>query len=624
MILEAFTVGRDCGHFLMVNFLIIFNGMNIRRRWLHVLAAAVMTLCICACSDDDGIDSSAAKPEIPILTNVGSYTFNGLDETMATGTYEGGREPEFVWDEDFASNVLHLDGGYVSTANPLADRPLVEGFSFTAWVKFPGAHEDAQTDAHSRAADGSGALVSFADDAQGRKLVVTERMGLAFDGQTLSEGLSGLNDGEWHYFAVKMADGVYTLYKDGAEAGTTEIDGALCGQMFEFLSASATAMYIGYGAENRPEEFWMENLNVYKDEIGEDETEVPERGIVTIGKTDYTSAMWEELSDVETIDGDGEFEYKFTNHSDGAAYPHNYVFVVSNGKRPGDEGYAEYAVMRADWYGWTNGQEGPGHTISFEYDFNIGDFNLFMQDAEVDLRFVRRGTGGTMTAHYTTAQGKTYYYTCTLTNLPADGTIGTFFTVERSYIELRTSATYAGAIRGEEAEEDAIVTVGKTDYTSAAWEELSDVETIDGDGEFEYRFTNRSGGAEFPHNYWFVVSNGKRPGDEGYAEYAVMRADWYGWTDAQEGEGHTISFDFDFNIDDFKTFMRNVEVDLKFVRQGNVGVMTAYYTTAEGETYYYTCTVTNLPADGTIGTFFTVEKAYIELDTSKTYVGPVR
>ena len=264
--------------------------MNIRRRWLHVLAAAVMTLCICACSDDDGMDPSAAKPEIPILTNVGSYTFDGLDETMATGTYEGGREPEFVWDEDFASNVLHLDGGYVSTANPLAGRPLVEGFSFTAWVKFPRAHGDAQADAHSRAADGNGALVSFADDAQGRKLVVTERMGLVFDGETLSEGLSGLDDGEWHYFAVKMADGVYTLYKDGAEAGTAEIGEGLCEQAFEFLSASATAMYIGYGAENRPEEFWMENLNVYKDGIGEDETEVPERGIVTVGKTDLNTS----------------------------------------------------------------------------------------------------------------------------------------------------------------------------------------------------------------------------------------------------------------------------------------------------------------------------------------------
>lgn len=598
--------------------------MNIKKKWLYLFAATTFALCTPSCSDEDEANPYENRREIPILTNVGSYTFDGLDETMTTGTYEGGKEPEFVLDGTLASNVLHLDGGYISVPNPLADRPLVEGASLTMWVKASVAeNEGTLSGTSSRAADGSGALVAFMDGTQSRKLVLTERMGLVFDETVLSEGFSGLHDGEWHYFAVKITNNACTLYRDGAETGKTEIAGDICTQVFEFLSATATDMYVGFGTENRLDEFYMEDLNVYKDEIGDDEISVPEKGITVIGNTDYSSAMWESLSGVETIDGDGEFGYRFTNHSDGADFPHNYVFVVSNGKLPGEEGYVEYAVMRADWYGWTDGQEAPGHIISFEYNFNIGDFKTFMQDVEVDLRFVRQGTTGTMTANYTTTGGETYYYTCTITNLPQEGTVGTFFTVEKAYIELNVNETYAGPIRGEETDPGSIAVVGNTDYSSTAWSVYSGIETIDGDGEFEYSFTNHSDGVDYSHNYIFVVSNGKLPGEEGYSEYAALRADWYGWLNG-DGLQNSVKFEYDFKIADFKTFMQDVEVNLKFVRQGTTGTMKANYTTTGGETYYYTCTITNLPQNGTVGTFFTVQNSYIELKTSKTYAGPIR
>ena len=70
---------------------------------------------------------------------------------------------------------------------------------------------------------------------------------------------------------------------------------------------------------------------------------------VSLGAEDCSTAWWTEFTNDMKIPAGETFEFNFTNYSSGAGNWNNYVLIL----RKAD--LAEYAVVRADNYGWGNG-----------------------------------------------------------------------------------------------------------------------------------------------------------------------------------------------------------------------------------------------------------------------------
>ena len=140
-----------------------------------------------------------------------------------------------------------------------------------------------------------------------------------------------------------------------------------------------------------------------------------------------------------------------------------------------------------------------------------------------------------------------------------------------------------------------------------------------GECTFHYSFTNYTDKAENWDNWLLVITNGKERDASGYKEYAVIRADAYGWGDFANDAQREAGMANDYDWDTFKSDMDGAEVDLTVSIKGGKMDMKAVTTTTNGKTYTYTYTVSGLPS-GTKGAFLTMEKAHLVLNTDGCYM----
>lgn len=160
-----------------------------------------------------------------------------------------------------------------------------------------------------------------------------------------------------------------------------------------------------------------------------------------VGPADLTAGWWSYFSNFTKITGNtaSPFAYTFYNNTVGVNKWNNWVLVVTNGKDRGEAGYAEYFVLRADAYGWGDGNY-AGTNIVSTYDFD--SFAEQMKGAYCMIILTRSGNRIDMTAKVTTATGVklgdyTFFYEGAST---AD--IGTFLTVEAASLDMRTVGYY--------------------------------------------------------------------------------------------------------------------------------------------------------------------------------------
>jgi hypothetical protein len=187
-------------------------------------------------------------------------------------------------------------------------------------------------------------------------------------------------------------------------------------------------------------------------------------------------------------------------------------------------------------------------------------------------------------------------------------------TVYRNVITSKEIAVPAIGSSGNEFQE--IITVGETDFSTGWWSAFSDHLSATGDCIFHYTFKNYTDKVNNWDNWVLVVTNGKNRDEEGYAEHFVLRADAYGWGGAAYN-GDNITHDY--NWDTFKDDMHGATVDLTLKRVAGRAEMTAVTTTTGGKTFTYTYFAEGIT--GAIGTFFTLEHAYLELQAKEIYVG---
>lgn len=171
------------------------------------------------------------------------------------------------------------------------------------------------------------------------------------------------------------------------------------------------------------------------------ETIIPdENALETVGTVDRNNTFWSAFSNGYELAEGATVTVKLNNYSNCLTNWNNYVVCLTNTQTTADlapsaanyEGYVEYAVFRADSYGWA--------ATAFEWTNSWMDWNAWlalMADAEVTISMTRNGATVTVETTFVGADGTTMTSTAVITTtLTADAPCYFFFTGENSYIEI--------------------------------------------------------------------------------------------------------------------------------------------------------------------------------------------
>ena len=153
---------------------------------------------------------------------------------------------------------------------------------------------------------------------------------------------------------------------------------------------------------------------------------------VSLGAEDCSTAWWTEFTNDLKIPAGETFEFNFTNYSSGVNNWNNYVLIL----RKAD--LAEYAVVRADNYGWGNGYAActpigtQGDWATWLATMNGAKVKMFVTNCNngtADVQAIVTGTDGSVT---------TQSYLGINTIDPSD--LNVAFTVDSSHLKFGSAA----------------------------------------------------------------------------------------------------------------------------------------------------------------------------------------
>lgn len=153
---------------------------------------------------------------------------------------------------------------------------------------------------------------------------------------------------------------------------------------------------------------------------------------VSLGAEDCSTAWWTEFTKDMKIPAGETFEFNFTNYSSGAGNWNNYVLIL----RKAD--LAEYAVVRADNYGWGNGYAActpigtQGDWATWLATMNGAKVKMFVTNCNngtADVQAIVTGTDGSVTVQN---------YLGINTIDPSD--LNVAFTVDSSHLKFGTAS----------------------------------------------------------------------------------------------------------------------------------------------------------------------------------------
>lgn len=595
------------------------------------LVALFAVFCLWSCQDWGEMDPPAGNQQKPTLKELASYTFDDLGSDVSIGVYQGGKAPKLVVDKQLEV-VLELDGGYVSYSNPLQFYTLQEAASLTGWVKLNESDEDTP-------------IFCFSDETGSKKLMFTANSDLYYNEEKLNTNSLLLTAGEWHWFSVAVKPDSYAIYIDGvAVDGTITNDESVAtvsravasGEVMNFMT-EASKLYFGYGSKEKPVKMWIDEVSVYKNLITDKEIakpELPEIGeggdsgdgdnpgnenIYVLGAPDCSTGWWSEFSPIMKADGDCIFHHRFVNHTNGLNAWNNWVLGISNGKLPNEEGYQEYAIVRADNWGWLNGNgdntiDKSGYPLSNTYDLTNG-WTLFCQEMEgavVDLTVQRKGSTLTMNADIVTKSKLNWTYSWTYGAIP-NGELGVFLTVDGSYLEIDLEEAYVGNTYSQ-----GYNVVGSQDNSTEWWGAHSSKVLMEGDGKVVYQLYNHTSKTNIWNSYVFILTTGTHPTESGYNgatdELLILRADPYGWGAIYDEGAITVIDGMDVEKAD------GALVTVSFTRKGTEIAYSASFDYNGTIITPYTYIASNFPDNQEKwAAFFTVDNCWLDIISVVTY-----
>ena len=230
------------------------------------------------------------------------------------------------------------------------------------------------------------------------------------------------------------------------------------------------------------------------------EFEVVDKMYTSVGATDNSTPFWGAHSDNIKVNPGETFVSTFTNYTSGANNWNNFCVVLCSA-----DGATEYAVVRADNYGWGTGYDACTHSGT------QGDWATWlaaMDGAKVTTYITNNGNGtADIKAVMVGNDGNTYTQSYTGINTVDPNNCYFNFTIDNSHIEFDT-------------------VIGAEDNSSPFWDAHSADINVPVGKTMTQRFRNYTNGANNWNNFCVVLTR------EDNTEYAVVRADNYGWGDS--------------------------------------------------------------------------------------------
>lgn len=277
----------------------------------------------------------------------------------------------------------------------------------------------------------------------------------------------------------------------------------------------------------------------------------------TLGSDANDAAFWSVHSDVWAAPAGKAMTMTFTNNNDGGANWNNFLVVLQStaaGHSAADDpAYSEYAVLRADNFGWGAGYAGA----ILESDWDWGTFMDDMNGANVTLTIVNHGDGfADVYAKIVTAEGDEHFQN--YKNIAVSGDLYFCLTLEKAYltgittpveseITAEQAAAHKEATAAANAAEEAyraavndfaeqyenlptVDYVGTTDSATPFFGDHSDYWQVEQGESSTVRFINHNSGEGANwFNFLIVLRNTVDGTDGAKGEYAVLRADNFGW-----------------------------------------------------------------------------------------------
>ena len=233
--------------------------------------------------------------------------------------------------------------------------------------------------------------------------------------------------------------------------------------------------------------------------IGYAEFEIVDKLYTTIGNTDNSTPFWGAHSENIKVAAGETFVSSFTNYTSGANNWNNFCVVLCRADN------SEYAVVRADNYGWGDGYAACTPSGGQQ---DWGAWLKAMNGAKVKVAVTNNGNGTADVQMVMVGNdGKTYIQSYTGINTIDAGDFYFRFTVDGSHIEF----------------DDVI---GNEDNSSAFWGAHSQMIHVPNGQTVTQRFVNFTNLQNNWNNFCVVLTR------EDNTEYAVVRADNYGWGDS--------------------------------------------------------------------------------------------
>ena len=308
--------------------------------------------------------------------------------------------------------------------------------------------------------------------------------------------------------------------------------------------------------------------------------EVVDKMFTSVGATDNSTAFWGAHSDNIKVGPKETFVSTFTNYTSGANNWNNFCVVLCS-----SDGATEYAVVRADNYGWGN-----GYAACTPVCDNGGDWATWlkaMDGAKVTAYITNNGDGtADVKCVIIGSDGKTYKQEYNGINTVDPNNCYFNLTVDNSHIEFDT-------------------VIGEENNSTAFWGAHSQDVNVPVGKTVTQRFRNYTTGANNWNNFCVVLTR------EDNTEYAVVRADNYGWGASYEGNA---SLELSGGQADWGAWLAAMDdalvtvsttnkggsVDVDIVMKGNNGV--------EYKQYYHNIT----PTDGdNVRMRFTVDGCHL-------------
>ena len=497
------------------------------------------------------------------------------------------QEPERVIEpkvsEEFITALGDLslkaeEGQFTSDAYPIADGEVWK-FSLKNW---------------SDGADmKNNYILKFAADGKDLATIYADASGTLADGTDLTNDFT-YTWGNWNAWLSKVmmeASPVITVEREG-NCLTVSCDNI---DIYGSEKANVSDIYfrVPVADNETPIELTFTNKDSYVEILSVKDLTAKAGGIV-VGNTDRSTPFWTAFSDIFEIPEGQSVTKTFTNYTDGAELWRNYLVCLQTtptGHSADTEGYAEYAVLRADAFGWGDGYE----TATVENNFNFDTFKEDMDGAKVTVTITNNGDTADVYADVLTADGRSFYQS--YKGITTGGPLYACFLCEGSYLSF-----------------DA-VTVGNTDRSTPFWTAFSDIYAVpEGTSKTVY-FKNYTDGAELWRNYLVALQNvpagHSAEAYEGYKEYAVVRADAFGWGDGYEAA----TVEHNFNFDTFKEDMDGASVAVTVTNNGSSADVYCAVTTAAGQSYYQS--YKGITIDGDLYFKLLCEGSYLVIEGEK-------